>query len=170
MTAGARRPPRPAQRAVRWWLLPRQLPQVRSALCSMAALCCPLQIALDPDGLQGGGHQSASTVRALGWSFLADLHPALGAGLVLTTYEGLRRHRDLLLPIAWGAVILDEGHKIRNPDADITLVAKQVPSVVCVHTYCAHVCVHWWWWWCVCVWGGGGSKSMGFMIERLAAI
>lgn len=56
----------------------------------------------------------------------AHLHLVPGAGLILTTYEGLRRHRELLLPIVWGAVVLDEGHKIRNPDADITLVAKQV--------------------------------------------
>lgn len=48
------------------------------------------------------------------------------AGIVLTTYEGLRAHRDLLLPLPWSYVVLDEGHKIRNPDADVTLVCKQV--------------------------------------------
>ena len=48
------------------------------------------------------------------------------SGLVLTTYESLRAHRGLLLPVRWGLVVLDEGHKIRNPDAEITQVAKQV--------------------------------------------
>jgi len=51
------------------------------------------------------------------------------AGIVLTTYEGLRAHRDLLLPLPWSYVVLDEGHKIRNPDADVTLVCKQVATV-----------------------------------------
>ena len=31
-----------------------------------------------------------------------------------------------LSQVRWGYVVLDEGHKIRNPDSDITLVAKQV--------------------------------------------
>jgi DNA excision repair protein ERCC-6 len=44
-------------------------------------------------------------------------------------YEGLRARREMLLPIRWGYVILDEGHKIRNPDADITLVTKQLQTV-----------------------------------------
>ncbi|GAX81674.1 hypothetical protein CEUSTIGMA_g9102.t1 [Chlamydomonas eustigma] len=50
-------------------------------------------------------------------------------GLLLTTYESLRAHRHLLLPVRWGIAILDEGHKIRNPDAEITLVAKQLQTV-----------------------------------------
>ena len=49
--------------------------------------------------------------------------------VVVTTYETLRRHRDLLLPHRWCYAILDEGHKIRNPDADITLVCKQLRTV-----------------------------------------
>ncbi len=47
-------------------------------------------------------------------------------GLVLTTYDALRLGRDALLPARWGCAVLDEGHKIRNPDSEITLVAKQV--------------------------------------------
>jgi hypothetical protein len=39
--------------------------------------------------------------------------------LVLTTYEGLRLQRELLLPVRWGVAVLDEGHKIRNPDAEV---------------------------------------------------
>lgn len=48
---------------------------------------------------------------------------------MLTTYEGLRRGRELLLPVRWGAAVLDEGHKIRNPDADVTLAAKRLRTV-----------------------------------------
>jgi DNA excision repair protein ERCC-6 len=41
----------------------------------------------------------------------------------------MRARREALLPVRWGYAILDEGHKIRNPDADITLVAKQLQTV-----------------------------------------
>jgi hypothetical protein len=47
-------------------------------------------------------------------------------GLLLTSYEQLRIQREKLLDVQWGYVVLDEGHRIRNPDADITLVCKQV--------------------------------------------
>jgi len=46
--------------------------------------------------------------------------------IVITTYEGLRVYRDVLLVQQWGYAVLDEGHKIRNPDADITLCCKQL--------------------------------------------
>lgn len=48
-----------------------------------------------------------------------------GCGVILTGYEVLRRHADVLLPLDWGYVALDEGHKISNPDAEITLICKQ---------------------------------------------
>ena len=50
-------------------------------------------------------------------------------GVLLTTYEHLRVMRDHLLPVRWGYAILDEGHKIRNPDADVTICAKQLQTV-----------------------------------------
>ena len=51
-------------------------------------------------------------------------------GVVLTTYEHVRGAlRDSLLSIRWGYAVLDEGHKIRNPDADITICAKQLQTV-----------------------------------------
>ena len=34
-----------------------------------------------------------------------------------------------MLPYNWHYVVLDEGHKIRNPDAQITLCCKQVGVV-----------------------------------------
>ena len=50
-------------------------------------------------------------------------------GVLLTTYEHLRQMRDELLPVRWGYAVLDEGHKIRNPDADVTICAKQLQTV-----------------------------------------
>jgi superfamily II DNA or RNA helicase len=35
--------------------------------------------------------------------------------ILLTTYQSVRIYKHLLLPREWGYVILDEGHKIRNP-------------------------------------------------------
>lgn len=43
----------------------------------------------------------------------------------MTTYGTLAQHRDLLLPLAWHYVILDEGHKIKNPQAEITVTVKR---------------------------------------------
>ncbi|EIE27594.1 hypothetical protein COCSUDRAFT_34894 [Coccomyxa subellipsoidea C-169] len=51
------------------------------------------------------------------------------AGILLTSYDQLRLQRSELLAVNWGYAILDEGHKIRNPDAEITLVAKQLATV-----------------------------------------
>ena len=50
-------------------------------------------------------------------------------GVLVTTYEHLRSHRDHLLAVRWGYAVLDEGHKIRNPDADVTICAKQLQTV-----------------------------------------
>ncbi|KAL9644502.1 hypothetical protein ABK040_009366 [Willaertia magna] len=46
-------------------------------------------------------------------------------GILITTYESLRIHQDLLIKQEWGYVVLDEGHKIRNPDAAVTLACKR---------------------------------------------
>lgn len=51
------------------------------------------------------------------------------SGLLITTYEQLRLLGGKLLDIEWGYAILDEGHRIRNPNADITLVCKQLQTV-----------------------------------------
>ncbi|XP_062191037.1 DNA excision repair protein CSB [Phragmites australis] len=52
-----------------------------------------------------------------------------GSGLLLTTYEQLRILGEKLLDIEWGYAVLDEGHRIRNPNAEITLVCKQLQTV-----------------------------------------
>ncbi|VEU19821.1 DEKNAAC100090 [Brettanomyces naardenensis] len=46
--------------------------------------------------------------------------------VIITTYVGLRIYSKFLLPIRWEYVVLDEGHKIRNPDSYITLTCKQL--------------------------------------------
>lgn len=46
-------------------------------------------------------------------------------GVLITSYSGVVQHRNQLLARDWDYVILDEGHKIRNPDAQATLVVKQ---------------------------------------------
>ncbi|KAK9827355.1 hypothetical protein WJX81_000181 [Elliptochloris bilobata] len=51
------------------------------------------------------------------------------SGILLTSYDQLRLQRKLLLGVSWGYAILDEGHKIRNPDAEVTLSAKQLATV-----------------------------------------
>jgi DNA excision repair protein ERCC-6 len=46
-------------------------------------------------------------------------------GVVITTYEQIRTKLEALLQHSWHYLILDEGHKIRNPDTGITLAVKQ---------------------------------------------
>ena len=40
-------------------------------------------------------------------------------GVLITSYTGIVQHKDQLLRMDWDYVILDEGHKIRNPDAQV---------------------------------------------------
>ena len=49
-------------------------------------------------------------------------------GILITSYVGLVNSQSELLKYSWHYVILDEGHKIRNPDAQITLAVKQIPT------------------------------------------
>ncbi|XP_076928066.1 protein CHROMATIN REMODELING 8-like [Bidens hawaiensis] len=51
------------------------------------------------------------------------------SGLLITTYEQLRILGEKLLDIEWGYAVLDEGHRIRNPNAEVTLVCKQLQTV-----------------------------------------
>ena len=46
-------------------------------------------------------------------------------GVLITSYSGVAQFSERLLGLDWDYVILDEGHKIRNPDAQATLVVKQ---------------------------------------------
>ncbi|CDK25202.1 unnamed protein product [Kuraishia capsulata CBS 1993] len=46
--------------------------------------------------------------------------------VILTTYAGLRIYAKTLLNRQWGYAVLDEGHKIRNPDSEVSLVCKRL--------------------------------------------
>lgn len=63
------------------------------------------------------------------WDKLVSTILKSESGLLLTTYEQLRILGEKLLDIEWGYAVLDEGHRIRNPNADITLLCKQLQTV-----------------------------------------
>ncbi|TQN68806.1 DNA repair and recombination protein RAD26 [Colletotrichum shisoi] len=46
--------------------------------------------------------------------------------VLVTTYAGLQSYEDDLLSQEWGYAILDEGHKIRNPNAEVTIACKKL--------------------------------------------
>ena len=47
-------------------------------------------------------------------------------GILITSYSTLVIQQEHLLAYDWHYLVLDEGHKIRNPDVKATLVCKQV--------------------------------------------
>lgn len=47
-------------------------------------------------------------------------------GILITSYSAVRNMQDTLQRYDWHYIILDEGHKIRNPNAGITTACKQV--------------------------------------------
>ncbi|KAI9886895.1 MAG: hypothetical protein M1823_001264 [Watsoniomyces obsoletus] len=66
------------------------------------------------------GHKNAARI----------VQTAVDQGHVLiTTYAGLQTYEDLLIPVEWGYAVLDEGHKIRNPNAAITIHCKELRTV-----------------------------------------
>lgn len=46
--------------------------------------------------------------------------------VLVTTYSGLQTYSEFLLPTEWECAILDEGHKIRNPNTAITIHCKEL--------------------------------------------
>lgn len=46
--------------------------------------------------------------------------------VLVTTYSGLQNYAELLVPVDWEYAVLDEGHKIRNPNASITIYCKEL--------------------------------------------
>ncbi|KAL8702810.1 MAG: hypothetical protein Q9201_004026 [Fulgogasparrea decipioides] len=46
--------------------------------------------------------------------------------VLVTTYTGLQTYAELLIPVDWEYAVLDEGHKIRNPNAAITIYCKEL--------------------------------------------
>ncbi|XP_045212633.2 DNA excision repair protein ERCC-6-like [Mercenaria mercenaria] len=52
-------------------------------------------------------------------------HIVKNNGILVTSYSTLVLQQEHILPYDWHYIILDEGHKIRNPDVKATLVCKQ---------------------------------------------
>lgn len=50
-------------------------------------------------------------------------------GILITSYANMRLLQEDLQKYHWHYIILDEGHKIRNPNAAVTLACKQVISI-----------------------------------------
>lgn len=46
--------------------------------------------------------------------------------VLVTTYTGLQTYAELLIPVDWQYAVLDEGHKIRNPNTAITIYCKEL--------------------------------------------
>ena len=50
-------------------------------------------------------------------------------GVLITSYSGIRIYQDALKRYNWDYLVLDEGHTIRNPHAEITKLVKQYSTV-----------------------------------------
>ena len=85
------------------------------------------RVAILHDGLNAGKATPAELQTRKG---VVDYITSSDNGILLTTYEQLRINQQLLLAKAWGYVVLDEGHRIRNPEIEVSLVCKRVR---CVH-------------------------------------
>ncbi|QDS75669.1 hypothetical protein FKW77_007451 [Venturia effusa] len=48
--------------------------------------------------------------------------------VLVTTYSGLQSYADLLTDVPWEYAVLDEGHKIRNPNTSITMYCKELQT------------------------------------------
>lgn len=62
------------------------------------------------------------------FSFKEKLIPEIAAshGILITSYSYVRIMQDYIQKYDWHYIILDEGHKIRNPNAGVTVACKQV--------------------------------------------
>jgi DNA excision repair protein ERCC-6 len=68
-------------------------------------------------GTQAKGYKSAKRIVD---RVIRDGH------VLVTTYSGLQTYAELLIPTDWGYAVLDEGHKIRNPNTSITIYCKEL--------------------------------------------
>ena len=64
-----------------------------------------------------GTYQNASKSRLIDETFLSN-------GILITSYSSIIIYDRELISKNWHYIIMDEGHKIRNPDAKITIVSK----------------------------------------------
>lgn len=49
-------------------------------------------------------------------------------GILITSYNGVLKHKDLLVSSQWHYVVLDEGHTIRNPQAKVSRAVKRLST------------------------------------------
>lgn len=47
-------------------------------------------------------------------------------GILITSYSGVLKYKTNLLDYNWHYLILDEGHKIRNPNAKVTVALNEI--------------------------------------------
>ncbi|KAK5169669.1 DNA repair protein rhp26 [Saxophila tyrrhenica] len=66
---------------------------------------------------QSKGHKSAKRILD---------RVARDGHVLVTTYSGLQTYAELLIPTDWEYAVLDEGHKIRNPNTAITIYCKEL--------------------------------------------
>ncbi len=85
-------------------------------LCGWWSTSCPVQWNNAISEFGGVVHASEWHVAC---SELVKLVKNSETGILLTSYDQLRLQRSELLAVNWGYAILDEGHKIRNPDAEV---------------------------------------------------
>lgn len=57
---------------------------------------------------------------------LRDIHSA--HGILLVTYAGIVKYHKELNAYSWHYLILDEGHKIRNPDTQVSKIVKKIQT------------------------------------------
>lgn len=79
----------------------------------------------DMDSRMSNGSKSGSKTSSKAAKRVVDRVLKEGHVLV-TTYSGLQSYADLLIPVDWGYAVLDEGHKIRNPNTAITIYCKEL--------------------------------------------
>ncbi|KAA8543382.1 hypothetical protein F0562_021123 [Nyssa sinensis] len=81
------------------------------------------------DLLDSDSEGNVSSRNTKKWDSLINRVLRSESGLLITTYEQLRLLGEKLLDIKWGYAVLDEGHRIRNPNAEVTLICKQLQTV-----------------------------------------
>lgn len=67
-------------------------------------------------------HKSG-THRGKIWDFLRDLVKA--NGIIITSYAGFLKYKKDIEGYKWHYIVLDEGHKIKNGEAKVTIAAKE---------------------------------------------
>ncbi|KAI9372750.1 SNF2 family N-terminal domain-containing protein [Aspergillus egyptiacus] len=78
------------------------------------------------DALMSGAHGSSGPSSGLKAARKVVKRVVEEGHVLVTTYSGLQSYASLLIPVEWGGAILDEGHKIRNPNTSITIHCKEL--------------------------------------------